>query len=143
MPLLSFLVLVLVLVLCFASDGVAGGVRRQTSDDDACIALNFRAAALQGSDDACALLGAVIGSGGDILAGDATDVDASCGGGGGGGGGGGAAAAARDIPEEGEEGADNRTTTTTTTSRDGRQCIDDVMEVVDGISRGGCEITGG
>ena len=137
MPLLSFLVLVLVLVLCFASDGVAGGVRRQTSDDDACIALNFRAAALQGSDDACALLGAVIGSGGDILAGDATDVYASCGGGGG------AAAAARDIPEEGEEGADNRTTTTTTTSRDGRQCIDDVMEVVDGISRGGGEITGG
>ena len=111
---LSFLALALalVLVLCFATE--VGSVQQT----DACIALNFRAAALQGSDDACILLRTIVGSGGDILAGDATDVDASCAVGG---------------------GANNRTTTT---PRD-QQCVDDVIEVVDGIAREGCEITGG
>ena len=109
------LALVVVLVLCFATE--VGSVQQT----DTCIALNFRAAALQGSDDACILLRTNVGSGGDILAGDATDVDASCAAGG---------------------GANNRTTSTTT-PRDYQRCVDDVIEVVDGISREGCEITGG
>ena len=59
---LSFLALalVLVLVLCFATE--VGSVQQT----DACIALNFRAAALQGSDDACILLRTIVGSGVDI-----------------------------------------------------------------------------
>ena len=110
-------------VLSFANE--AGSVQQT---DDACIDLNFRAAALQGSDDACILLSAIVGSGGGgILAGDAADVDASC--------------SARNIPEEDEEeGGDGAVANNRTTTRD---CVNDVMEVVDGIAREGCEITGG
>ena len=104
----------LALVLCGANE--VGSVQT-----DACVDLNFRAAALQGSDDACVLLSAVVGAG-DILAGDAADVDASC--------------SARTIPvEEGGGGA--------VANRTARDCVDDVAEVVDGIARGGCEVTGG